>query len=602
MFQSHTTTCGPARSRLVALLIAALPMLAALAIPGRANAISWSVNAGSYVYGGYPSLAVDGSSNVHESIRLSATGVVGHLYYRKWTAAGWGSLQPVRSSANHYNSSVATDAAGNPFIAYSEGPVNNNGVFMFASRVNNAWSSVPAATQCATTSTITLRVDASGKPHAAFSTYATLSPSTFTMNYLSKDAGGQWFSEPLSAGVASQYSSLALDAAGVPCVTYSLNNGDMVYRKRTNGVWSTSEVVDNTSDFIVGSMVLNSAGEPCVSYYDVVAKDLRVAVRNGGTWTRTTLDATGDVGASSSIGLLGDGRLQITYWDRDAWDIKCATEKVDGSWDVRLVDPTPVLPSAGSWPQQVAMVNAGFETRIAYFGGNFAPSRTYYSVGNYAGPTASANLTAAFGRTTWVTSWLAPAGAVSYELRMASAPITTEAAWAAATPVTSGATIAGTPLCRDAQDQAGCSPFQFAVRHVDAQGMRSPLGNNAGGSTRCSGSTEVLCEDPNALLARGPERGGAVDFSAPLPNPARQSSLLRFSIPSALAGANARLGIYDMQGRLVRTLVDGPVVAGDASARWDLNSEAGARVAPGLYFARLVVGANAQTRTVLVTR
>jgi flagellar hook assembly protein FlgD len=47
------------------------------------------------------------------------------------------------------------------------------------------------------------------------------------------------------------------------------------------------------------------------------------------------------------------------------------------------------------------------------------------------------------------------------------------------------------------------------------------------------------------------------------------------------------LSIYDTQGRRVRTLTRGTLPAGTHTARWDGADGSGARVRPGVYYARL---------------
>jgi hypothetical protein len=51
-----------------------------------------------------------------------------------------------------------------------------------------------------------------------------------------------------------------------------------------------------------------------------------------------------------------------------------------------------------------------------------------------------------------------------------------------------------------------------------------------------------------------------------------------------------RLEIYDVRGRLVRTLVDGEVLEGTHRAKWDLRNTAGARLPQGIYFYRFSAG------------
>ena len=72
------------------------------------------------------------------------------------------------------------------------------------------------------------------------------------------------------------------------------------------------------------------------------------------------------------------------------------------------------------------------------------------------------------------------------------------------------------------------------------------------------------------------------------PNPARAEARIAFTVPDApAAGARVRLAVYGVDGRLVDTLVDGPVTPGPHDMVWDLTDGAGRRVSPGIFFARL---------------
>jgi len=70
------------------------------------------------------------------------------------------------------------------------------------------------------------------------------------------------------------------------------------------------------------------------------------------------------------------------------------------------------------------------------------------------------------------------------------------------------------------------------------------------------------------------------------PNPFRSSVTLRLDLAGA---ATARLGVYDVAGRLVRTLAEGTVPASEALT-WDGRNAAGIPVASGLYLLRLESG------------
>ncbi|MBD3367635.1 MAG: T9SS type A sorting domain-containing protein [Candidatus Eisenbacteria bacterium] len=83
------------------------------------------------------------------------------------------------------------------------------------------------------------------------------------------------------------------------------------------------------------------------------------------------------------------------------------------------------------------------------------------------------------------------------------------------------------------------------------------------------------------------------------PNPFNPVTSVTYSVPSP---GSVTLGIYDVSGRLVRTLVDGAVeVAGEHSATWNGTDEGGRSVAGGVYFARLVTDAGeASSKLVLL--
>ncbi len=83
------------------------------------------------------------------------------------------------------------------------------------------------------------------------------------------------------------------------------------------------------------------------------------------------------------------------------------------------------------------------------------------------------------------------------------------------------------------------------------------------------------------------------------PNPARGSTSLGFSLPRE---ADVRLKVYDVAGRLVRTLVEGRVSAGEGVKIWDGRDDGGLPAADGVYFYRLETGAEILTRKLILVR
>jgi len=74
------------------------------------------------------------------------------------------------------------------------------------------------------------------------------------------------------------------------------------------------------------------------------------------------------------------------------------------------------------------------------------------------------------------------------------------------------------------------------------------------------------------------------------PNPANPVVKLLYIIPRNAGSQNVNLKIYDVSGRLVRTLVKGTQNPGPYPVMWDGRDDSGRGVGSGNYFARLSVG------------
>ncbi|MDX2473136.1 MAG: C25 family cysteine peptidase [Candidatus Krumholzibacteria bacterium] len=93
--------------------------------------------------------------------------------------------------------------------------------------------------------------------------------------------------------------------------------------------------------------------------------------------------------------------------------------------------------------------------------------------------------------------------------------------------------------------------------------------------------------------------GTRLALYAAQPNPAPGSTALGFTLPR---DTHVRLRVYDVAGRLVRSLVDGRVASGEGVKIWDGRDESGQPVAGGVYFYRLEAGADILTRKMILVR
>jgi hypothetical protein len=84
------------------------------------------------------------------------------------------------------------------------------------------------------------------------------------------------------------------------------------------------------------------------------------------------------------------------------------------------------------------------------------------------------------------------------------------------------------------------------------------------------------------------------------PNPFNPTTVIRYDVPDE--GTQISLRIYDVTGRLIRTLVDGSVPPGQQSVTWDGVDGHGNQVSTGIYFYRLQVGGTTLTKKMVLLK
>jgi glucose/arabinose dehydrogenase len=110
----------------------------------------------------------------------------------------------------------------------------------------------------------------------------------------------------------------------------------------------------------------------------------------------------------------------------------------------------------------------------------------------------------------------------------------------------------------------------------------------------------IWCSYPNSHLVSVPAPGRPrIELRAPYPSPSRGGVTFDYALPT---DAPASLTIYDVGGRMVRTLVElehGTV--GTHRVTWDGRDASGRRARPGVYLARLAVsGRTLERRLALI--
>ncbi|NOZ57386.1 MAG: T9SS type A sorting domain-containing protein, partial [Calditrichaeota bacterium] len=83
------------------------------------------------------------------------------------------------------------------------------------------------------------------------------------------------------------------------------------------------------------------------------------------------------------------------------------------------------------------------------------------------------------------------------------------------------------------------------------------------------------------------------------PNPFNASTRITFSL---LQSTRTQVRVYDVRGRLVATLVNANLPAGNHSVVWHSTDQRGNPVPSGIYICRLEAGGERLTRKILLVR
>jgi hypothetical protein len=122
--------------------------------------------------------------------------------------------------------------------------------------------------------------------------------------------------------------------------------------------------------------------------------------------------------------------------------------------------------------------------------------------------------------------------------------------------------------------------YWYEVRAVMADGSEEAIGSGPFGVTTKGSLVTRLCSaSPN------PFRGAA--------------TILHETSP---ASSHTRIAVYDVAGKLVRSLVDEPARPGRHEVAWDGTNEDGQRVASGVYFFTLESDDVAERRSIVLLR
>ncbi len=103
-----------------------------------------------------------------------------------------------------------------------------------------------------------------------------------------------------------------------------------------------------------------------------------------------------------------------------------------------------------------------------------------------------------------------------------------------------------------------------------------------------------------ALESSGVPEGAVASLSLIRPNPFTREATIAYTVPST--GAAVAIRIYDVKGRLVRTVAEARQSGGEYAATWDGRDSMGNLTSPGIYFCQAAIGEWSEVRKVVLLR
>ena len=430
-----------------------------------------------------------------------------------------------------------------------------------------------------------IAVDDSNRAHISYSGSA---PSG--LRY-AKWTGTDWNIETADSshwGVAR--TSIALDDDGLPHISYRAAGAGrgLKYARLTDTGWELERIETLPSG--VGeysSIAIDDSGRPHIAYGTGTGANLRYAFFTGSEWLKETVDSVGVVGYYCSIALQSGTTAYISYMDGSpSIDLKLATHTwkrfriAEPRWQFEMVDTV----GEAAWGTSIAIGSDGFP-QIAYFARVPWEVRVARWTGSEWIIESIASLTQGGGRTSIALDSYGYAH-VTYHNKISGA--LKHAYWD------------GSFWQTEMIDNRDIVPGRYNSVAVDRE-------NNVH-VAYCSYLDTVSLDSELRYAKRGPTTGVETEladrrFSYRLfqnsPNPCREFTSINYQLPEP---GHTTLRVYDISGRLVRTLVDGRKETGHHTIHWDGRDGNGDLVPSGVYFYRMEVGEYRAAKKLLLVR
>lgn len=285
---------------------------------------------------GAASLTVDNSGGLHAVFRDACSDELLYSYAPLEDTATTTFISTTGSIGQY--TSLDIDTSDKIHITYYD---ESNTQLMYANNASGSWATAAVDSSDIVGTYTSLKVDAAGRIHIAY-----YKETGQELKYALYDSGSWSLDTVDTTSWTGTYNSLAVDSLGFAYISYfDAVNKDLKFATNATGSWNT-ETVDATDD--VGSytsIVLSDAGGVYISYYDTTSGNLKFAYRapSATSWTLQTVDGSANnIGTFSSIALTDASaatpEIHIAYYDQTNMDLKYATSTDGTTWTTSTID------------------------------------------------------------------------------------------------------------------------------------------------------------------------------------------------------------------------------------------------------------------------
>jgi hypothetical protein len=146
----------------------------------------------------------------------------------------------------------------------------------------------------------------------------------------------------------------------------------------------------------------------------------------------------------------------------------------------------------------------------------------------------------------------------------------------------------------------GANPCNIMCSHIDGcSGIGLPNFEPVGANEIMDFADARSCLDTPVMAVNAPGGSGAVRLARPSPSPFTNRTRLSYYLEHA---STVRLAIYDVAGQRVANLVDQVEAPGWHTRAWDGLDRRGARLKPGVFYARLEARGEKHTQKLILVQ